>query len=62
MPTLFITGEYDEARPVTVRYFQSLVPGAQMEVIEGAGHSTMHDNLAQNTAVIRDFLKQLEVK
>ncbi|MEP4091608.1 proline iminopeptidase-family hydrolase [Reichenbachiella sp.] len=62
VPTLFITGEYDEARPKTVSYFQSLVPNAQMEVVEGAGHGTMHDNLEQNTGIIKKFLNQLEGK
>ena len=60
IPTLFITGEFDEARPSTVRYFQSLVPGAQFAEIEGAGHGTMHDNQDQNVKAIRDFINALE--
>lgn len=60
VPTLFITGEFDEARPVTVKYFQSLVPNAKFAMIDGAGHGTMHDNREQNIKVIRDFLNELE--
>ena len=60
IPTLLITGEFDEARPSTVRYFQSLIPNSKFEMIEGAAHATMHDNLQQNLKVINDFLYGLE--
>ncbi len=60
VPTLFITGEYDEARPATVRYFQSLVPDADLIVIDGAGHGTMHDNREDNIKAIRIFLQNLK--
>ncbi|MGC3945661.1 MAG: proline iminopeptidase-family hydrolase [Chryseolinea sp.] len=60
VPTLFITGEFDEARPKTVRYFKSLVPDSKMTVIEGAGHGTMHDNLEQNIAAIKTLLDSLD--
>ena len=61
VPTLFITGEFDEARPVTVRYFQSLVPNSKFVIIEGAGHGTMHDNKSQNISAIKNFLGELEL-
>ena len=60
VPVLFITGEYDEARPETVRKFQKLVPGSEFVVIEGAGHSTLNDNPDRNIKAIRDFLNELE--
>jgi len=60
VPTLFITGEYDEARPKTVATFQKLVKGSKFVVIEGAGHGTMHDNLKQNMGAIRMFLDSLD--
>ena len=62
VPTLFITGEFDEARPETVKYYQSLVPGARFEVIEGAAHITMHDKPEENNRVIIDFLDSLETR
>lgn len=62
VPTLFITGEFDEARPSTVKYYQSLVPGAKFALIENAGHMTMQDNPQQNIKVINDFLDQIENK
>ena len=62
VPTLFITGEYDEARPTTVKYFQSQVPNAEFVEIKGSGHATMHDNLKDNVNAIRDFLNKIENK
>jgi proline iminopeptidase len=62
VPTLFITGEFDEARPATVKYFQSLVPNAKYVMIEGAGHGTMHDNRSQNLSAIKKFLDEAELK
>lgn len=60
VPTLFITGEFDEARPSTVKYYQSLVPGAQFELIENAGHLTMQDNPDKNLKIITDFINSIE--
>ncbi|MES2592279.1 MAG: proline iminopeptidase-family hydrolase [Bacteroidota bacterium] len=62
VPTLFITGEFDEARPSTVKYYQSLVAGAEFKLIENAGHMTMQDNPEQNNQAISDFLNKLESK
>ncbi len=62
VPALFITGEFDEARPNTVNYYHSLVPGAQFGVISGAAHATMHDNLEENLLLIRNFLDTIEVE
>ena len=60
VPTLFITGEYDEARPETVEYFQSLVPHSKYNMIEDAAHLTMHDKPEENNKVIEDFLRDIE--
>jgi proline iminopeptidase len=62
VPTLFITGEFDEARPTTVKYFQSLVPGSKFVMIDDAGHGTMHDNREQNIKAIKNFLEEVESK
>lgn len=62
VPTLFIAGEFDEARPSTVKYYQSLVPGAKFELIEGAGHLTMQDKPEQSNKVIFDFLDSIEME
>jgi len=60
VPTLFIGGEYDEARPETVRYYASLVPGAKVAIIPNAGHLSMEDNPEANNKAIRDFLHSIE--
>jgi len=56
VPTLLLAGEFDEARPVTVRYFQSLIPGSEFKEIKNAGHVTMHDNLPETITAINEFL------
>lgn len=58
VPVLWITGEYDEARPSTVEYYHTLTPGSEFEVIEGAAHATMHDQRDENVRMIREFLLQ----
>ncbi|WP_438946959.1 proline iminopeptidase-family hydrolase [Sediminibacterium sp.] len=60
VPTLFITGEYDEARPATVARLSKLVKQSQFGIIKGAGHGTMHDNRAENIRFIASFLQSLE--
>ena len=61
-PTLFIAGEYDEARPSTVKYYQSLVKGAKFEIIKGAGHLTMQDKPDESNKVVLEFLNNIESK
>lgn len=60
VPTLFIGGEYDEARPSTVRYYSSLVPNSEVAIIPDAAHMSMIDNPEANDRVIRDFLHKIE--
>lgn len=60
LPTLFLVGEYDEARPETMREFQSLVPGSVVEVIPDAGHVSMVDQPELFNAAINDFLTEVE--
>lgn len=57
VPTLFMTGEYDEARPPTVERHAVLVPAAEFAVIPGAAHITMHDNPEETIRVVREFLR-----
>ena len=60
VPTLYITGEFDSARPGTVRYYQRLTPRSRLVVIDDAGHYTMHDNPEQDIKVISAFLDELD--
>jgi proline iminopeptidase len=60
IPTLFTTGRYDEARVPTVEYYRSLVPGAEIAIIENAAHLTMQDDSAGNVRIVREFLRRVE--
>ncbi len=62
VPTLFVCGEYDEAPPPTVRYYQSLLPGSELAVIAGAGHLTMQDEPERNVALLRDFMRRVDAR
>lgn len=57
VPVLFTTGEFDEARPQTVRSLSELVPGSTIVIIEGAGHFTSNDNRPALVLAIKQFLK-----
>lgn len=59
-PTLLTTGEHDEALPATVRYYASLIPGADVAIIPGAAHLTMQDNPTENIRVVRAFLRRVD--
>ena len=61
IPSLFLGGEFDEARPSTVQYYQSLTPGSTYAMVENAAHITMHDNPNQNNQINSEFLKEIEV-
>lgn len=60
VPTLFIAGEYDVARPSTLKYYQNLTPNSKIAVIKNAGHVTMNDNPIDYVKAITDFLNQIE--
>ena len=60
VPTLLTAGEFDEARPASVRYYTSLIPGAKFEVIPDAAHVTMGDNPKENNRVLADFLLKMD--
>ena len=60
VPTLLTAGEYDEARPTSVRYFTSLIPGANFQLIPQAAHSTMQDNPKEYNRVLRAYLHQVD--
>ncbi|MEK9135668.1 MAG: proline iminopeptidase-family hydrolase, partial [Bacteroidota bacterium] len=60
VPTLFTTGRYDEAAPATVQFYQSLVPGSQLVILENSGHLTMQDEPERYVQVVREFLRRVE--
>jgi len=62
VPTLFIAGEFDEARPDTVAGFQKLVPGARLEIIAGAAHGTISKRPEHYMKVLETFLDSAELR
>lgn len=62
VPTLFLTGEFDEARPATIRSFADAVPGARFEVIPGVGHSSLSRAPALYRELLRGFLREAEAQ
>lgn len=60
VPVLFLTGEFDEARPETVAGFQKLIKGARFEVIGGAGHLTLRKEPEHYRMLLEEFLDSAE--
>ena len=57
VPTLFIVGTEDEIfSPATIAAAAARLPGAQVEQIEGAGHSPYFEQPAAWNALVLDFL------
>ncbi|WP_242091739.1 proline iminopeptidase-family hydrolase [Aestuariivivens sediminicola] len=56
VPTLFTTGEFDEARPETVKRLSRLVKDARFVVIPDAGHFSLNDNRPAVIKAIREFI------
>ena len=60
LPVLFTAGRYDEATPKTVQHFQSLIPGAEIQIFEKSAHLTMLDEPDSYTEAIRSFLNNVD--
>ena len=54
--TLFLVGQYDEARPVTTAAFAARVPGADFAVVPGAAHGTVDDRPQETLGLLRPWL------
>lgn len=61
-PILFVTGEYDEARPETMLKYQKMSKNSIVHIIDDAAHMTMIDQPERLAAVISNFLKTVENK
>jgi pimeloyl-ACP methyl ester carboxylesterase len=60
VPTLVIVGDRDEPFIAPSRYMAGKIPGARLEVIEGAGHSSNLDQPEAFNRVLREFLDGLK--
>jgi pimeloyl-ACP methyl ester carboxylesterase len=59
VPTLIIVGDRDEPFVAPCRYMASKIPGARLEVIEDAGHSSNLDQPEIFNRILREFLDGL---
>ena len=59
-PSLFIAGEFDEARPTTLEEFRKTMRDARLVVIPGAAHAAMREKPADYIAAVRAFLADVE--
>jgi proline iminopeptidase len=62
VPSLFVTGEFDEATPASTEMFSKMVTGAEFAVIPNSGHATENDNPEALLRVVREFLRRVEEK
>ena len=54
--TIFLGGQYDEARPTTLAGFAARVPGAEFATIPGSAHGIFADRTLETVALIRGWL------
>jgi pimeloyl-ACP methyl ester carboxylesterase len=59
VPTLVIVGDQDQPFLAPCEYMAKKIPGARLEVIAGAGHSSNLDQPAAFNRVLLDFLETL---
>jgi proline iminopeptidase len=57
IPVLFIAGQYDEARPETMKKFHEKVKGSKLVIIPDSGHGLYRDQPVLYTEALRVFLK-----
>lgn len=58
LPVLLLCGRYDEATPESTRYFQSLVPTAQMKIFESSAHLPFLSERRDFIKTVREFLQK----
>jgi proline iminopeptidase len=59
-PSLFIAGEFDEARPTTLEEFRKTMRDAQLVMIPGGAHAAMREKPVEYIAAVRAFLADVE--
>jgi proline iminopeptidase len=62
MPVLYTAGRYDECRPETAAWYQSLTPGSSLVIIENSGHLTSLDQPEAYAKAVREFLHRIETR
>ena len=60
VPTLFLCGRYDAARPEDTAWYHSLVPGAELVIFEESSHVPHLEEPGRYQRVLRDFLHRMD--
>ena len=60
VPVLIISGEFDEARPVTMQEFADEMPDARVQVVQGAGHAAPAERPDVVAGMVTSFLQEIE--
>jgi len=60
LPALFTCGRHDEAAPETCAYYQSLMPGSELAILEDASHMHHLERPEEYLRLARDFLRRNE--
>ena len=57
VPTLFTSGQYDEATPKSAKKFSEQVKGAQFKAIKGASHSSFREKKEQTLSILSQWIE-----
>lgn len=60
VPVLIISGEFDEARPETMRILADMMPDGRVEVVPGAGHAALAERPDVVADMVTSFLAAVE--
>lgn len=60
--TLFMVGQYDEARIDDVQDFVTLTPGAELAVVPGGSHAFISERPAITEAILRSWLARIDAR
>ncbi len=59
-PVLFISGQYDEIRPTTVKSYRDHIPNSVLQVIPGASHAIAAEKPRVLVKTLRNFFRSVE--
>lgn len=60
VPTLFIGGRFDQARPETLARFHAKVRRSELAIIENASHEILLERPSEHNRLVRDFLAKTD--
>ncbi len=60
IPTLLTCGEYDEAKPSTIRTYHQLIQGSRFKIISGCSHAILLEKPRLLLREIEEFLETID--